>query len=74
MTRSVEHDRSDDHPSVSLVRRDRIARRLRDRFTGMFETKITVFPQARPVKYKIARHAKCWGEVSILLRISCNGG
>ena len=45
MTRSVEHDRSDDHPSVSLVRRERIAR-LSDRCTGMFETKITVFPQA----------------------------
>ena len=46
MTRSVEHDRSDDHPSVSLVRRERIAGQLSDRFTGMFETKITVFPQA----------------------------
>lgn len=73
MTRSVEHDRSDDHPSVSLVRRERIAR-LRDLITGMFETKMTVFPQPGPVKYNIARHAKCWGEVSILLRISCDGG
>lgn len=74
MTRSVEHDRSDDHPSVSLVCRERIARRLRDRITSMFETKMTVFPQPGPVKYNIARHAKCCGEVSILLRISCDGG